>query len=69
MSKEATEFFRKERLALEQELKRVKGQNEALEKQVEELSSKVKRVRDYATHRKEYSSNMRAILELLKEKG
>ena len=66
MSKEATEFFRKERLALEQELKRVKGQNEALEKQVEELSSKFKWVRDYATHRKEYSSNMRGILELLK---
>jgi len=68
MSKEATEFFRKERLALEQEAKRVKEQNKALEKQVEGLSSKVIRVRDYATHRKEYSSNMRAILELLKEK-
>ena len=41
---------------------------EALEKQVEELNSKLIRVRDYATHRKEYSSNMRAILELLKNK-
>jgi len=39
MSKEATEFFRKERLALEQEAKRAKEQNKALEKQVGVLES------------------------------
>ena len=43
MSKEATEFFRKERLALEQEAKRVKEQNKALNQELE----KVKERRNY----------------------
>ena len=89
MSKEAEEFFRKEKAArsegivkklnkivnfdmegeiLEAYATELYKKHEALEKQVEELNSKLIRVRDYATHRKEYSSNMRAILELLKNK-
>ncbi len=37
MSKEATEFFRKERLALEQEAKRAKEQNKALQQELERV--------------------------------
>ena len=43
MSEKATEFFRKERLAFEQEAKRVKEQNKALNQELERVKVLLKK--------------------------
>lgn len=67
MSKEATEFFRKERLALEQEAKRAKEQNKALKQELERMERVISDVGSILDDEIEFGELVESLKELVEE--